>query len=144
MPPIEWSDLITLVRTVHGEARGEPPPGKIAVAHVVLNRWRRPGWWTRNKGDGIPDDTIAAACRDPYQFSCWLPGDPNRHVIESAPLPDMLESLWPAVDALTGRAPDPTSGATHYYATSITPPPWAAGKTPTVIIGRHAFFANVN
>ncbi len=27
------------------------------------------------RGDGIPDDTLAAVCREPNQFSAWNPSD---------------------------------------------------------------------
>ncbi|MNP80458.1 Cell Wall Hydrolase [compost metagenome] len=43
-----------------------------------------------------------------------------------------------------GTTPDPTGGATHYYAKSMkTPPKWVAGATKTVTIGNHIFFRDV-
>lgn len=133
---LNFGNLPVMVRTVFGEARGEPYEGKLAVAHVILNRARRPGWWGKS---------IGKVCLKKWQFSCWLPGDPNRRVIENADLdiPLMRECLKACLEAAAG-APDPTGGAAHYYATSMpTPPKWAKGKTPDVVIGRHAFYRNV-
>src|SRR5262245_20911607 len=62
-------DLDVMARPVWGEARGEPLDGKTAVAWVIKNRADHPGWW----GHGI-----AGVCRQPWQFSCWNPDDPNR------------------------------------------------------------------
>lgn len=76
LPPTEI-DLITLALTVWAEARGEGLDGQRAVAWVIRHRWEHPGWWSRQRGDGIPDDTIEAVCRDPHQFSCWYPSDPQ-------------------------------------------------------------------
>ena len=134
-------DIDTLIRTVYGEARGEPMEGKIAVAHVALNRLKHPGWWSRNRDD-IPDDTLAAVCRDPYQFSCWLENDPNRNVILTALAPALAESAQAVELVLAGIEPDPTGGATHYHAIGAMPK-WAAGRTPTAIIGHHVFYEDI-
>ena len=75
-------DLDALARTCAGEARGETWEGMIAVCWVVKNRFLKPGWWTRERGDGIEDDTIEAACHDPKQFSCWNAHDPNSLIIQ--------------------------------------------------------------
>lgn len=138
----DGSDVDTLARTIWGEARGEGTAGMEAVACVVMNRYRRPGWWSRNP-DHIPDDTIAAVCRDPYQFSCWNPTDPNRlkvlGVTEADPL--FRQALAIARRAVAGQLPDRTGGATHYYARYIAAPSWAASMRQTASIGVHRFFA---
>lgn len=43
----------------------------------------------------------------------------------------------------TTLAPDPTGGATHYYADSIPAPAWAAQATACGKFGRQLFFRNV-
>jgi hypothetical protein len=77
--------------TVYGEARGENRAGRIAVATVILERVEHRDW------DG---KTIEDVCLWPYQFSCYLPKDPNRakllmiakdwnyHVLIDKPLTD--------------------------------------------------------
>lgn len=57
-----------MMLTVYGEARGEPYEGKVAVGSVILERVDHREW------DG---DTIHEVCLMPYQFSCYLPDDPN-------------------------------------------------------------------
>lgn len=54
--------------TIYGEARGESRDGQIAVGSVILERVEHRAW------DG---DTIKEVCLMPYQFSCYLPSDPN-------------------------------------------------------------------
>lgn len=54
--------------TIYGEARGESKAGKIAVGSVILERVDHRKW------DGT---TITEVCLFPFQFSCFLPNDPN-------------------------------------------------------------------
>lgn len=128
-----FDDLETIARTIWGEARGEPREGKAAVAHVILNRARRGGWF----GDGVK-----AVCLKRWQFSCWLESDPNRAKIQSASLdtPSLKNCLDIALRCYLGTIPDPTGGADHYHADHIAAPPWASGRKPTATIGRHLFF----
>ncbi|RDL16816.1 cell wall hydrolase, partial [Pseudomonas jessenii] len=49
-----------------------------------------------------------------------------------------------AVDqVIDGKVPDPTGGATHYYATSIKAPAWSAKAKQTLMLGNHIFFKDV-
>lgn len=135
-------DLDTATRTLYGEGRGEPVEGRIAVVHVMLNRLRTPGWWCRQRGDGIPDDTIAAVCRDPWQFSAWNPNDPNLKKMQALKSDDptyvKLRQIVEAV-VVEGIYADPTGGATHYKRHDVRAN-WAGGRTPTTRIGVHEFF----
>lgn len=62
------SDAQIMALTLYGEARGEPREGKIAVGTVILQRVTHRDW----DGTDIP-----SVCLAPYQFSCYLPNDPN-------------------------------------------------------------------
>lgn len=136
-------DVDAMARTVWGESRGEPFAGQVAVAHVILNRWRSPvTWWKRERGDGIPDDTIEAVTRDPWQFTCWKDQYPRiiRVDLETKAFRTAMRAAIEAIDV----APDPTKGSCHYYADHIKAPAWARGKKPVVVIGHHRFFDNVS
>lgn len=136
-------DLITLARTLWGEARGEPRAGQIAVAWVIRNRVENPGWWSRQQGDGIPDDTVEAVCRDPAQFSCWWDAQAPR--VRSRSAESLAAFIEVARGVLDGVTPDPTAGADHYHTIArpeyamVWPPKWARGREG-VTVGRHIFY----
>lgn len=137
-------DMETMALTVWAEARGETPKGQIAVAWVIKNRYEHPRWWSRNRNDGIPDDTIAAVCRDPWQFSCWNPNDPNRVKLadERTLFRDDFKAIRElCVRVLENEIPDPTNTADHYCVTKIVNHVrWAKGRKPCAVIGNHSFF----
>jgi hypothetical protein len=137
-------DLDTMALTVFGEARGEPIPGQRAVASVIRNRWKNPRWWSRDARDGIPDDTVAAVCRDPWQFSCWNPSDPQRKLLDDPDtqhLPSFQRIRQLCEQVLDGKVADNTNGADHYCTVAIIPHTrWARMRKPVAIIGNHAFF----
>lgn len=124
----------TIARTIFGEARGEDFNGMVAVANVIINRSRKPGWWGR--------DPVSCATA-PYQFSCWNMNDPNRPKLlavtgEADPWFYVAEGI--AGLALTNRLTDITHGADSYYAEGTTPPRWALTAPLTTVIGRHRFY----
>ena len=144
--PSEDSDELvfqidTVARTLWGEARGEGAAGMTAVACVIQNRVRNPGWWSRHL-DAIPDDTFAAVCRDPFQFSCWNDDDPNLPKLVAVTPDDAAFriALALAADVVQGRLLDVTGGCDHYYVTGSPMPKWARGRVPDHICGRHVFF----
>ncbi len=134
------SDIDTLARTLYGEARGELVRGKEAVAAVIMNRVRRAkerdGYWWGNDVIGV--------CTRPYQFSCWNLSDPNRDKIATVTRDNrnFQSCLRIARRALAGTLKDPTGGATHYHAKSMTPP-WARDREPSAVIGNHRFYNDV-
>lgn len=139
------NEIDVLARTLYGESRGESVAGQQAVAWVIRNRvdaqLRRdgkPDWW----GEGYN-----GVCRAPYQFSCWNRNDPNFPFLSGAkPIPERMFNALKAVamTVIRGEVPDPTGGATHYYATTMPrPPAWVKGATFTVQIGAHRFYRNV-
>lgn len=143
---VSVNDLTTMALTVWAEARGELEIGRRAVAWVIRNRFESPGWWSRNRGDDIPDDTIAAVCRDPYQFSAWNPADPNRSRLDNPKTqerPDYqaIFAICRSVLASKTADDDPTSGCTHYCTVAAARQTrWARGRVPVVVIGNHQFY----
>jgi len=124
----------TMARTVYGEARGEGAAGMTAVAWVIKNRAAKPGWWGHD---------IESVCRARMQFDCWNANDPNSAKCAAVTLADpyFAEATNICSAVISGATPDPTDGATYYYAKSMPhPPEWAVGKTPTATIGSQIFF----
>jgi len=124
-----------LIRTVALEASGETEVGKVAVAYVVLNR-KKSGKW---------GDNIKAVVTSPGQFEPWMT---RRREIEGlSPNDPRYQSAAIIADAvLSGQAPDPTVGATHFLNPIIVRerrggslPSWASGEGRP--IGRHTFYS---
>jgi spore germination cell wall hydrolase CwlJ-like protein len=140
-PAATTSEIDILARTLWGEARGESQAGMEAVAWTIRNRvfdGKAKSWW----GEGY-----AGVCQKPWQFSCWNANDPNSPYLKGAkPIPagEYKKALAAATAVVNGAVPDPTNGATHYYATTIPKPPkWVIGATQTFKLGQHVFFKNV-
>lgn len=134
-------DRDTLARTLWGEARGESLAGQIAVAWTIRNRvndGKDKSWW----GEGY-----AGVCLAPSQFSCWNKNDPNYPFLSGArdiPFRELAQARGAADQVIDGKQADPTGGATHYYATTMTKAPaWAAKAKQTLALGHHVFFKDV-
>ena len=130
-----------LARTLWGEARGEDLVGQIAVAWTIRNRvfdGKTKSWW----GEGY-----TGVCLKPWQFSCWNKNDPNYAYLSGArPISarEFKQALTAADHVIGSNGPDPTNGATHYYATTVPKPPtWAKCAEQTLKLGHHIFFKNV-
>ena len=135
------ADIDILARTLWGEARGESQAGMEACAWTIRNRvfdGKAKSWW----GEGY-----AGVCQKPWQFSCWNSNDPNSPYLRGAkPIPagEYKKALAVATAVVSGSVPDPTNGATHYYATTMPKPPaWAAKAKQTLKLGHHVFFKDV-
>lgn len=113
------SDVYLLARVVHGEARGEPYLGKVAVAAVVLNRV---------KSASFPN-TIAGVVYQANAFTAVSDGQINL-------TPDS-ESIRAARDAMNGW--DPTGGALYYYNPAIATSSWIYSRKVVAVIGKHYF-----
>jgi spore germination cell wall hydrolase CwlJ-like protein len=134
-------DRDVLARTLWGEARGESLVGQIAVAWTIRNRvndGKAKSWW----GEGY-----TGVCLKPYQFSGWNKNDPNYAYLSGAkPIPfrEFAQAQVAADQVIAGKVPDPTGGATHYYATSMkAAPAWTQGAKQTLKLGQHIFFKGV-
>ena len=113
------SDRYLLARLVHGEARGEPYVGKVAVAAVVLNRVKSPSF----------PNTIAGVVYQAGAFDAVYDGQINL-------TPDS-DSIRAAKDALNGW--DPTGGCLYYYNPSTATNGWIWTRTVQLSIGKHNF-----
>ena len=115
-----WNkDLNLLAHLVHGEARGEPYIGKVAVAAVVLNRTR----------DSRFPKTIAGVIYQPGAFDAVSDGQINLEPDES--------SYKAARDALNGW--DPTYGCIYYYNPATATSKWIWSRPIVIKIGKHNF-----
>lgn len=112
-------DVYLLAKAVHGEARGEPYIGKVAVAAVILNRVKDPRF----------PNTIAGVIYQPGAFTAVSDGQINL-------APDE-ESLRAARDALNGW--DPTYGAIYYYNPAKATSSWIWSRPVHIVIGKHHF-----
>ena len=113
------NDVYLLAKVVHGEARGEPYIGKVAVAAVILNRVENPNF----------PNTIAGVIYQPLAFTCVADGQINL-------APDE-ESIRAARDALNGW--DPTYGAIYYYNPATATSGWIWSRPVHITIGKHKF-----
>jgi hypothetical protein len=127
------------IRTVLGEAGGESPMGWAAVAHVMKNR-ADSGLWGDPFNGGLTN-----AIRAPKQFTVWNPGnEAGARAMRYQASDPLYQRVGQVVDGVFGgQIPDPTGGATNYYALkgmeTGQPPDWAGGGTNVRQIGNHTF-----
>jgi hypothetical protein len=123
--------LTCLAQAVYYEAAGEGADGERAVAQVVLNRMRHPGY-------------PASVCGVVYQGSERGTGCQFTFACDGSLLRAPAASLWArarkiAEEALAGKVFAPVGHATHYHADYVLPY-WADSLDKTVQIGRHIFY----
>jgi N-acetylmuramoyl-L-alanine amidase len=111
----EW----LLARCIHGEARGEPYVGKVAVGAVILNRTRHPSF----------PNTVAGVIYQPLAFTAVADGQMN--------LSPNKDALKAARDALNGW--DPTYGCLYYWNPATATSRWIWSRKVTLKIGKHWF-----
>lgn len=112
-------DLYLLARAIHGEARGEPYTGQVAVGAVILNRTRDPKF----------PKTVAGVIYQPGAFTAVTDGQINLAPGDTA--------LKAARDALNGW--DPSGGAIYYYNPAKTTNKWIWSRPIIKVIGKHYF-----
>jgi spore germination cell wall hydrolase CwlJ-like protein len=127
---IAWP-VSLLALTLWRECRGEPELGQIAVAHVILNR-------VKDAGHRWPND-VAGVIEQPEQFSSMTHHGDGQLTVWPKTW-EIAECYRIAVGCYLGYMADPTGGANHYFADTISPPSWADPAKQTYAIGHHKFF----
>ncbi len=112
-------DFELLARLVHAEAANQPFAGQVAVAAVVLNRLKSPGF----------PKTIPAIIEQPGQFDSY-----NSERFWTAP----NASAYSAVQAAL-RGADPVRGALYYYNPQMPYAAWMNTLPVTATIGNQIF-----
>lgn len=113
------SEVELLARLIHGEARGEPYVGMVAVGAVVLNRV---------KSSRFPN-TMAGVIYQSGAFDAVSDGQIN--------LTPSEQSRRAARDALNGW--DPTGGCLYYYNPATATSSWIWSREVRLTIGDHSF-----
>ena len=113
-------EIISLARIIHGEARGEPFKGQIAVGAVVMNRV---------ESDKFPD-TIREVILQDGQFSCLFDGQANYQFPSE-------QEINAARAAMMGY--DPSRGSLFFYNPEIANLYWISGRPIVKSIGEHVF-----
>tara|TARA_B100001113_G_scaffold223465_1_gene183439 strand:+ start:662 stop:1201 length:540 start_codon:yes stop_codon:yes gene_type:complete len=134
-------DRYCLAQNIYFEAANQPKAGRMAVAHVVLNRVNdgqfpntvcdvvyQAKWGTNWKGNPYP-------LRNKCQFSWFCDGKSD----EPTDSVTWMESIKLAGFILNDYYPDITEGALWYHANSVDPY-WNDFLTSTVIINDHIFY----
>jgi spore germination cell wall hydrolase CwlJ-like protein len=125
-------DFDAVVRTVYGEAAGEPPEGRKAVAAVIANR-------ARAAGTTLRDEALK-----PNQFEPWGDSAARQRMLALRPTDPKYQQIASEVRDVLERGNDPTGGATHFYAPKAqaalgrSVPSWATGRG--FRLGNHLFF----
>ena len=127
-------EIDCLALNIYFEARGEPDLGKIAVAHVVLNRVIDKRFPT-TVCDVVRQGGEQQLRR--CQFSWWCDGRSDK--------PSDAQS-WQMVQAIAhqvywGFSPDPTAGALWYHADTVSPS-WGKVFNRGPQIGQHVFYVD--
>ena len=116
----DLEDIALLARLVFAEARGEPFDGQIAVAAVLLNRLKHPGF----------PNTVREAIYQPRQFEPVANGTINQ-------TPDNL-AYQAVMEARAGV--DPTNGSVFFWNPRKVPASsWVWTQTVKLQIGDHVF-----
>ena len=126
------ADVTFLALVLWREARGEDKETQAGIAHVVLNRVKRPSWWGSDVMDVIFKKWQFSSLTDPKdkQLTTW----------PKARDKSWAQCLLLADDALAGTLKNPVPGADSYYDVSIPAPKWATKENFVSQIGKVRFF----
>jgi spore germination cell wall hydrolase CwlJ-like protein len=113
-----------MVMAIYHEARGEDALGQVAVAQVVLNRVKAPGY----------PKTICGVVWQDHQFSFTNDGHSDRMTDLNA----IQKAVDVALAVSRGKVRDVTGGALNYYAHKRVKPSWAKSGF-RFILGEHTF-----
>lgn len=113
------NDIDLMANAVHGEARGEPYVGQVAVAAVILNRVKSPTF----------PNTTAGVIFEPRAFTAVADGQiwltPNETAKQAV------------LDAINGW--DPSGNATYYFNPETATSSWIWSRPQIKQIGKHIF-----
>jgi hypothetical protein len=123
--------LECMTQAVYYEAASEGADGQRAVAQIILNRMRHPGYPSSVCGVIYQGSERPTGCQ--FTFAC-----------DGSLARPPIQSLWKqahqvAVQALSGKVFAPVGHATHYHADYVLPY-WADSLDKSVQIGRHIFY----
>jgi N-acetylmuramoyl-L-alanine amidase len=118
-PPVTPNEVLMLAHLVQGEAGDQPFLGQVAVAAVVLNRLKAPGF----------PKTLSGVIWDPGQFESVSDGAYWQTPSATA--------MLAAKAALAGW--DPTHGALYFYNPSLPHAAWMDSLPRTAVIGQQVF-----
>ncbi|OYD09740.1 spore cortex-lytic enzyme prepeptide [Paludifilum halophilum] len=113
------NDIQLMANAVHGEARGEPYTGQVAIAAVILNRL---------EAGKFPDST-SGIIYEPGAFTAVSDGQINLSPDEQAKKAVM--------DAVNGQ--DPAAGAIYYFNPDTATSDWIWSRPQIKRIGKHIF-----
>lgn len=116
---LDSADLLLLAHLVQAEAGDQPFPGQVAVAAVVLNRLKTPGF----------PKTVTGIIDEPGQFQSVANG-----TIRLPPSPSAM-----AAASMAARGVDPTDGALYYYNPALTQNQWIRAQPVSVRIADQVF-----
>jgi N-acetylmuramoyl-L-alanine amidase len=137
------TDIEILELTLHGEARGEPVQGQIAVGCDIRNRLHDNPTKYKSYHD---------VCLEKEQFSCWNFNDSNYPIllqmgvdlINNVPNTIDRQIVWVAQGIMSYSIRDNTHNTTHYMTTSLFNSPkrpvWARNAKVITVIGEQTFF----
>lgn len=123
-------ELECLTQAVYYEARGETAAGQAAVAQVVMNRVRHPGF-----PKSICGVVYQGAGRPGCQFSFTCNGALGRGHEAGA----WKRARTVAVRALSGFVMAEVGAATHFHAVAVSPD-WGRSLTRVAKVGLHVFY----
>ncbi len=132
LPTITDADRDCLAEAVYFEARNEPRAGRIAVAHVVLNR-ATSARYAGSVCEVIRQGENRGRGRCQFSWRCDGLADVPREPAAWA------DAKAVADEVLEGRDVDPTHGALYYHANYVKPD-WAPKLKRTTTIGKHIYY----
>ena len=142
---VDDKEVTCMAKNIFFEAAIESTAGKLAVAHVTLNRVESkyfPNTVCKVVYEGLHYTHASGMefpVRDRCQFSwyCDGKGDEPR---EGSRLWEDAQELAKYVLLRQEELPDITDGALHYHASYINAPKWAKKKKITTTIDTHIFY----
>lgn len=151
---VTTEDVLTMAKTIYGEARGSTHLDRVAVGFVIVNRMKAAQAYKKTQGKAkhplFGAGTIQSACLMPWQFSCWNQNDPNYSILTSLKWDEKLEKgdfrkcLLAALWVIEGISSDPTGGCLHYHHKAMDfPKSWGAKCKPDERIGAHFYYKHI-